>query len=99
VYVADTSTLSDPRLVRLLLQTGDELKIPYQIRQPGGGGTDGGAIHRTRAGVPTVSVSVPGRYAHTAASVVRRADWTHTLALLWQTLARMDRGLIESERA
>lgn len=98
VYVADSSTLSDPRLVRLLLQTGDELGIPYQIRQPGGGGTDAGAIHRTRAGVPTVAVSIPGRYAHTAAAVVRRADWENTLALLWNTLARMDRGMIEADR-
>lgn len=99
VYVADNSTLGDPRLVRLLLQTGDALGIPYQIRQPGGGGTDAGTIHRTRAGIPTVAVSIPGRYAHTAASVARRADWENTLALLWHTLARMDRGLIASERA
>ena len=63
IYIADIGTLSDPRLVRHLAQTGDELGIPYQFRQPGGGGTDAGAIHKVRSGIPTVSVSVPGRYA------------------------------------
>ncbi len=99
IYLADSSTLADPRLARQLMQTGEDLQIPYQIRQPGGGGTDAGAIHRVRAGIPSISVSVPGRYAHTAAAVARRSDWDNTLALVWNALARMDRSLIAGERA
>lgn len=98
IYIADRSTLGDPRLARHLMRTGDELGIPYQIRQPGGGGTDAGAIHMTRAGVPSISVSTPGRYLHTAASVARRADWENTLALVWHGLARLERGLLAGER-
>lgn len=98
IYVTDSSTLSDPRLVRHFFQTGEARGIPFQVRQPGGGGTDAGTIHRTRAGVPSISVSIPGRYAHTAAAVVRRADWENTLALLWHALAGMQRGLVEVER-
>jgi endoglucanase len=99
IYVADNATLGDPRLVRLLMQTGEALGIPYQVRQPGGGGTDAGAIHRVRAGVPAVSVSVPGRYAHTAAMLTRRADWENTITLLWNALATMERGIVDGERA
>src|SRR4030042_222294 len=62
IYIADSSTLSDPRLVRYLVETAEAHKIPYQIRQPGGGGTDAGAVHKQRMGIPSVSVSVPGRY-------------------------------------
>ena len=69
IYIADAGTLSDPRLIRHLAQTGESYGIPYQFRQPGGGGTDAGAIHRVRTGVPSVSVSIPGRYAHTALMV------------------------------
>lgn len=98
IYVADNATLGDPRLVRHVIRTAEEAGIPCQIRQPGGGGTDAGAIHRTRAGVPSISISVPGRYAHTAAGIVRRADWENTIRLLWQTLARMDRELITASR-
>lgn len=89
IYVADSSTLADPRLVRHLAGTGDALGIPYQFRQPGGGGTDAGAIHLTRAGVPSTSVSVPGRYAHTAVLISRLSDWQNTLSLLYHSLARL----------
>ena len=98
VYVADGATLSDPRLVRHLAQTGDELGIPYQFRQPGGGGTDAGAIHKTQAGVPGISVSVPGRYAHSAMLVSRMEDWQNTVNLLYHGLTRLNRDLLAQPR-
>ena len=99
IYVADRSALSDPRLVRWLAETGDSRKIPYQFRQPGGGGTDAGAIQKTRAGVPSVSVSVPHRYSHTAISVARLDDWKNHLALLHAALTHLTPELLDSERA
>jgi tetrahedral aminopeptidase len=98
LYIADSGTLSDPRLVSYLAQTGDDLGIPYQFRQPGGGGTDAGAIHKQRAGIPSVSVSVPGRYPHTAAGLARLEDWQHTLALLQAALERLPLDLLAAER-
>jgi len=98
IYIADQGTLSDPRLIRHLAQTGETLGIPFQFRQPGGGGTDAGAIHRVRSGVPAVSVSVPGRYAHTAQMVARLEDWENTLALVFHAVARLERSLLDTPR-
>ena len=92
LYIADRATLSDPRLINLIQSVGETYDIPYQIRQPGGGGTDAGGIHTQRAGIPSVSVSVPGRYLHTAASLVRLADWRHYHALLHATLSHIDKN-------
>ena len=89
IYVADRRTLSDPRLVRHLVETAEALGIPYQIRQPGGGGTDAGAIHKQLAGIPSVSVSVPARYPHTAAGICRLEDWKNTLALVHAALTNL----------
>jgi endoglucanase len=89
IYVADGSTLHDPRLVRFLRETAEAEGIPYQIRQPGGGGTDSGAIQRSLAGIPTVSVSVPHRYTHSPVSIARIEDWKHTLNLLRAALERI----------
>ena len=86
IYVADGSTLHDPRLVRFLREAAEAEGIPYQIRQPGGGGTDSGAIQRSLAGIPTVSVSVPHRYTHSPVSLARLDDWKHTLELLHAAL-------------
>lgn len=89
IYVADGATFSDPRLVRFLERVAQQHRIPYQIRQPGGGGTDAGAIQRTREGIPVVSVSVPGRYPHTPITLARLEDWENTIRLLSQALQEM----------
>jgi len=89
IYVYNNATIDDPRLVRFLKVTAEAEGIPYQIRQPGGGGTDAGAIQRTRMGVPVVSVSVPGRYAHTPIGLCRADDWKNTLKLLHVALSRI----------
>ena len=98
IYRMDAATLSDPRLIRLLVETGEELGIPYQFRQPGRGGTDAGAIHRQRAGTPSVSISVPGRYAHTAVMIARLEDWVNTVKLVYATILRLTPALLEEVR-
>lgn len=98
LYVADGSTLSDPRLLRHLMETAEALGLPYQIRQPGSGGTDAGAIHLQRAGVPSVSVSVPARYLHSPASVARLEDWQNTLSLVHAALQRLSPDLFSIDR-
>jgi endoglucanase len=98
IYMADAATISDPRLVRLLIETAENLGIPYQIRQPGGGGTDAGAIHKQRAGVPSVSVSVPARYNHTPAAIARISDWKNTLALVHAALRRLTPDILSLDR-
>ena len=98
IYRLDAATLSDPRLINLLANTGDELEIPYQYRQPGKGGTDAGAIHKQRGGIPSVSISVPGRYAHTAVLIARTEDWKNTLALVYATLCKISKDLLLEDR-
>jgi endoglucanase len=98
IYIADGSTLSDPRLVRHFRETAQAKGIPVQFRQPGGGGTDAGAIHKARAGVPSISISVPHRYSHTAASICRLDDWKNSLALLLAALQRLSPELLKASR-
>ncbi len=55
-------------------------------------------IHRGRAGVPSVSVSVPYRYTHSAVSLARVEDWQNTLRLLTAALERLTPDLLREER-
>jgi tetrahedral aminopeptidase len=98
IYLSDSSTISDPRLVRHMVETAEALSIPYQFRQPGGGGTDAGSIHKQRAGIPSLSISVPGRYHHTPAAIVRISDWEHTLALLYAALVHLPADILSPDR-
>ena len=98
VYTSDGGTMNDPRLINFLAETAAGAGIPFQYRQPGGGKTNAGEIHRAHAGVPSVSVSVPHRYTHTAISLSRVDDWKNTLALLQFALRRITPDLLASDR-
>jgi putative aminopeptidase FrvX len=94
LYVLERSAIDDPRLVQFFEDTARKSNIPIQYRQPGGGGTDAGAIQRAGAGVPVVSISIPHRYTHSAMSLARVEDWKNTLALLFAALSRMSRSML-----
>jgi putative aminopeptidase FrvX len=64
ITVMDHSFVADRRLVKLFTDAATAETIPYQIKQPLIGGTDAGAIHMTREGVPAIAVAVPTRYIH-----------------------------------
>lgn len=98
IYLADAGTLSDPRLVNFLTRVAEENHLNFQFRQPGGGGTDAGALHLTGKGCPVVSVSIPGRYAHTAVMMSSLRDWQNALQLLQYALLAMTPELITSDR-
>ncbi len=98
IYIADASTLSDPRLVRFFAETGEKHGVPFQFRQPGGGGTDASAIQRSGAGVPSLSISVPSRYQHTAASIGRILDWENTVRLILAGLNDLPADIVAAGR-
>lgn len=85
----DRSVIADRRLVRLLIETAEAEGIPYQFKQPGKGGTDAGAIHLAKTGVPSVPVSVPSRYIHSPVCMLSKEDLRNTVRLMTATLQRM----------
>jgi endoglucanase len=96
IYVSNRNTIDDPRLVRFLMETAKRARIPFQVRQPGGGGTDAGAIQKAVQGIPVVSVSVPSRYPHTAMGIARIDDWRNTHALLSAALRRLTADVLRA---
>lgn len=74
IKVMDASVISHPELVKALETLAKERDIAYQLDVITAGGTDAGAIHRSRGGVVTGGVSVPCRYTHTPAELVWESD-------------------------
>lgn len=87
--IMDRSVYADRRLLDLLIQTARENNIPWQIKQPGVGGTDAGAIHLARAGIPSLPVSVPCRYIHAPAALLHPQDLAHTIELMAKALEKL----------
>jgi len=82
IYTLDSGTLYDRRLVNYFEKTAEAAGINFQFRQPGGGGTNAGAVHLANTGIPTISISVPHRSTHSPISSSRIADWENTLLLI-----------------
>lgn len=94
ITVMDRSYVADPRLVRYLVRVAEAAGIPYQFKQPGIGGTDAGAIHLTREGVPSITLAIPCRYIHGPISLLDPGDLEHTIALLRAALEQLTPEII-----
>lgn len=89
ITIMDRSFVADRGLVKLLVETADELSIPYQFKQPGLGGTDAGAIHLAKEGIPSATVSVPCRYIHSPICLLSLEDFENTVRLMKEALGRL----------
>jgi tetrahedral aminopeptidase len=95
IYVMDGVTIQDPRLVGHITRTADANGIPYQIRQPGGGGTNTAVIQRAHGGVPSATIAVPGRYAHTPALMIHLDDYANAVKLAEAALRSLTPEIIK----
>lgn len=75
VYVMDRVTIQDPRLVSYIMRTAEAHNLPFQIRQPGGGGTNTGSIQQVAGGAAAATISLPGRYLHAPHSMINLTDY------------------------
>lgn len=92
--VMDYSVIYDARINRLLKETARTLDIPTQVKQPGIGGTDGGAIVNALGGIPAGAVSVPCRYIHSPAAILSKGDYENAIRLVRGALERFDRSVL-----
>jgi len=72
--VADYGLITHPKVLRLLIDAAEEIKLPYQLETGLPGGTDASRISLTREGVPSGTISIPTRYIHSPASLLSLDD-------------------------
>lgn len=71
----DGATVYDRALFSQLRSLAIEQDMPWQTKHYIAGGTDAGAIQRTREGVRVAGISAAVRYLHTAQGLVNRKDF------------------------
>jgi endoglucanase len=89
ITLMDRSLIAHPGIVRLLQETAEAEGMRVQYKAPGLGGTDSGAIHLVRAGIPATAVAVPCRYIHGPAAILNLNDLSATVRLMDATLRRI----------
>jgi putative aminopeptidase FrvX len=79
--VADAGLIAHPKVLRLLIDSAKENKIPYQLETGIKGSTDAARIALSREGVPSGVISVATRYIHSPAAILNLDDVEKTVKL------------------
>ena len=82
VTVADKSLIVPENVLARIRRAAENASVQWQYKKPSYGGTDGGKIALTGSGVATGAVSVPCRYIHGPAALLRVQDIIDTIALV-----------------
>ena len=86
VKVRDSSILCHPKMIAFMKEVAEKEEIPYQLEILEAGGTDSGAIHLTRSGVPSGVMSIACRYIHTPSEMIDINDVTNGIKLMTKIL-------------
>jgi len=86
IKVKDASIVVHPKVKNLMTETAKKHGIPYQFEVLEAGGTDSGAIHMTKEGVPSGVISIPTRYIHSQCEMVDLRDVEACVNLLVKIL-------------
>ncbi|HOJ87932.1 MAG TPA: M42 family metallopeptidase [Pseudothermotoga sp.] len=82
IKIKDRASISNRGVVEKLIEVAEQEKIPYQMEVLTFGGTNAAALQRTRAGIPSATVSIATRYVHSPSEIVSLEDVENTVELL-----------------
>ena len=77
ITIVDSSgrgLIASRKVVKWLKDAADAHSIPVQMEVGSGGTTDATAIHLTKGGIPSTTVSIPSRYIHSPVEILDTKD-------------------------
>jgi putative aminopeptidase FrvX len=92
----DAGMIPNLRLRKLAIATAEEKRIPFHLSSLARGATDGGSIHLSRAGVPSLFIGIETRYIHSHNSIIYRRDYDNVVKLTTALIKKLDRKTVAS---
>ncbi|MDT8299802.1 MAG: M42 family metallopeptidase, partial [Spirochaetaceae bacterium] len=96
ILVYDGSMIPNQPLRDLAIKSAEAAKIPYHLTSMERGGTDGGRVHISRIGVPSIVIGPPVRYIHSHNGIMNRTDYDNTVKLVSELIKRLDKRTVAS---
>ena len=90
IMISDSSMVGHKGLRDFVISVAEEANIPYQLTHLTRGGTDGGKIHLTRSGAPSIALCLPVRYLHSHTSIMHEDDYESLVKLIVELVKRLD---------
>jgi endoglucanase len=97
IKVMDKYQLTNAKLLGFVRDLARERAIPHQLEVGLPGGTDAGAMEQAGDGVPSIALSIPTRYPHTASELCDLGDVAATMDLLRAFLEEITASVLEPE--
>jgi putative aminopeptidase FrvX len=98
LFLYDSSTIANRKMVALVKTTAKEAAVPLQLDLVQGYGDDSAEMQTASGGAPTVNLVVPVRYTHSHNGIVNRKDFDQMVDLLVKLLVGMDAQTVASLR-
>lgn len=95
IMFKDGSMVGHKGLRDYVINLCEEEGIPYQLTYLNAGGTDGGAMHMTAAGVPSIALCIPVRYLHSHTSIMHKDDYEAMVKLTTLLVEKLDSETVE----
>lgn len=92
IKIMDSSVVCDPRMVKFLKSTANDLNIIWQPEILTAGGTDTAGIQRMgKSGAISGAISIPTRHLHQVIEMVHSKDVLNAVDLLVASLTKIDK--------
>jgi endoglucanase len=95
ITVFDASMIPNQPLKELAIEVCQKKKIPYGLTFVAGGGTDGGAIHTSNLGVPTIVIGVPTRHIHSHVGIIDLKDIEDSITFCVELIKVLDKKTVD----
>jgi endoglucanase len=98
MFLYDSSTIPNRKLVALVRKVAAEKSLPLQADLVQGYGDDSAEMQTTNSGAPTINLVVPVRYTHAHNGIVNRQDFDQMVDLVVALLLHLDEKTVNDLR-
>ncbi len=98
IFLYDSSTLPNRKLVARVKQTAAASAIPVQFDLVQGYGDDSAEMQASNGGTPTVNLVVPVRYTHAHNGIMNRKDFDQMVTLVVDLVNGLDQKTVDALR-
>jgi len=96
INVMDGSMIPNRHLRDFTVKIAERNKIPFHYSSIERGGTDGGRIHMSRGGVPTIYLGIATRYIHSHTGIIHKKDFENLVKLITEMVKKLDAKTVKS---
>ena len=96
VFIFQGDMIPNNKYVEWVTRLAKAENIPIQYSAVSTYGQDGSALQRSGAGIPSINIGVPTRYAHSQSGVIDRADYDAALKLVVKMIQQLSAAEVKA---